>query len=525
MIYEKSKFKMKIINCCVNLLILSVLTVNCASIESAFEFGSSCGKFKLPISDINWNEIPEMEPYSEYEEERYMTAINFVNSEANVVPREMFTRFPNLHSVDMSNVGLIWLEVGSFDSATWLNKFNGSHNQITEIPAFLFRSSLLTEVDFSYNQIDRIDPDAFTAIHTTNGIDKFLVQSQMKVLNLSHNNISEVPVRMIHKLIALETLQLSHNQIEEIPSFSFYKSDSLNELDFSFNKIQVISDFAFLGDFQLKTLNLAHNKLGKLDKQIGDNVYLEKLDVSSNQIAEMESNVFKTMQMLKFLDLSKNPIRKINNKILASLVNLKHLNLSQTQLADIQPGTFSPFEYLEILDLSRNYIKTFDVNVTPGLVSLPRTTILLKDNPIEEVNGFTKPYFTHNIQTSKILSCKRPMDKLCSIILAPLNCRVKETEQMKLSTTPETISLHETNTTIDVSTSSSNADENIERLGLTTVEKEKTKATNDVIIPTEDDERNRNTQNNENEIRNWNENSIVVEFSNAIDSNEIGQNV
>ena len=75
----------------------------------------------------------------------------------------------------------------------------------------------------------------------------------------------------------------------------------------------------------LFTLNLSRKNIRDIDEILGlaDITYLQKLDLSGNEITEIKG--FDTLNQLVHLDLSGNRIEKLNG--LGNLTNLRYLNL------------------------------------------------------------------------------------------------------------------------------------------------------------------------------------------------------
>ncbi|XP_055301911.1 leucine-rich repeat transmembrane neuronal protein 4-like [Sitodiplosis mosellana] len=86
----------------------------------------------------------------------------------------------------------------------------------------------------------------------------------------------------------LHRLNLSHNEISEIPSFSFYKHKKLNEVDLSYNKIEIVGNYAFAGDL-LELLDLSHNRLKTLSADILPTHLnqMKSLIIGNNQLHEL----------------------------------------------------------------------------------------------------------------------------------------------------------------------------------------------------------------------------------------------
>ncbi|XP_031623085.1 toll-like receptor 7 [Contarinia nasturtii] len=256
-----------------------------------------------------------------------------------------------------------------------------SYRRINEIPEHAFYDfPKLLKVDISHKKIVKIDVDAFSP------------GARVQMLGLSFNNISSVTSKMFDNLIELKVLCISNNQLQEIPSFIFHKMANLQCVDFSFNQIDNIHDFAFFGDYKLHSLNLAHNQLKSFDARIGENVYLKRLDISWNQITELNPNNMKNLAKLKKLSLAGNPLHQLNKNTFMDLSNLEALDLTQTSLSEIEPGTFSMLNKLRYIVLNDNNIKRLDENSLPSW----SPHVYIRNNPIEELKGFK--IFTDSVE-------------------------------------------------------------------------------------------------------------------------------
>lgn len=294
----------------------------------------------------------------------------------------IFEVYYNVHTFDVSHLGLTAFHSENFSKAKNLTKLIASHNRIVNISSNLFWEALnLNIVDFSFNEIIHIDSNAFPT------------ENHVHILNLAFNKISELNVQTFQKLNELQQLILTHNQIVDIPPFLFHSSQNLVDLDISWNKIEKIEDFAFFGDVNLDKLNLSHNKITEFHKQIVENhSKLKNLDLSWNNITEIKIDTFKSLQNLNVLDVSGNSIKEINNQTFLTLVKLQHLNLSRTALSEVQPGTFSHQINLRILDLMNNHIKTLDSNILPAELS-QLEQLVVENNQLRELSGFTGASF------------------------------------------------------------------------------------------------------------------------------------
>lgn len=153
--------------------------------------------------------------------------INFVDCEQPPIPPNIFEIYPNVHTFNVSYIGLTSLQLNDFDGAKNLVRFIATHNQITEIPSFLFhKTEKLADIDFAFNQIEKIDDFAFYSdIH----LERF---------NVSNNRLMSLNKQILDIHSNLTQLDVSHNRITSLKSDTFENLRKLVLLDLSGNSIQ-----------------------------------------------------------------------------------------------------------------------------------------------------------------------------------------------------------------------------------------------------------------------------------------------
>lgn len=132
--------------------------------------------------------------------------VNFENCEFAQIPSNLFEVYPNIHTFNVSFVGLKSLEAETFHEATELKALNVSHNEIIEIPPFIFlRTNELIDIDLSYNLLEQISIGMFSNL------------TNLKELNLSHNKLKILDMDILpSQLINLKLLSFSSNQLTEL---------------------------------------------------------------------------------------------------------------------------------------------------------------------------------------------------------------------------------------------------------------------------------------------------------------------
>lgn len=136
---------------------------------------------------------------------------------------------------------------------TKLRQFHFQHGKLTIVRSDLFPTMMkeLTEVDLSYNQITKIENNAF------------LMTPRLKVLNLSHNALQSLDAMFKGvKLLALEQLDVSWNLIKSLGANFFAGAPSLKGLKADNNDIVEMKESEWQGmGKDLRTIDLIDNPL------------------------------------------------------------------------------------------------------------------------------------------------------------------------------------------------------------------------------------------------------------------------
>ncbi|KAI4484631.1 hypothetical protein M0804_007197 [Polistes exclamans] len=216
------------------------------------------------------------------------------------------------------------LAEGSFVDLPVLNRLYLSRNLITEIFAGSFRHlPKLKTIDLNHNLIHRIHPE-FVPRRSPNGLE------EVWLINNDLSHIAEIR-SVLEALPRLKFLDVSYNQLEEIPYG------------------------ALRGHLTLERFHLDHNRLGFLQRETFTSMpALRELRLRNNSLSNLLEAPFWNLPALKGLDLSENYFRHIEPRLLANLPNLRHLDLSGNSIGLIEPESFRNTPALEHVNVSGN---------------------------------------------------------------------------------------------------------------------------------------------------------------------------
>lgn len=203
---------------------------------------------------------------------------------------------------------------------------------------------------------------------------------------------------------SVSTLDLSGCKLRELSLLSARTFPGLRELSLAANQL---SSLVSLGSLpQLVALSLAGNALGSapptsaggraaaageaqsraLERLGGVSSRLERLDLSANQLAELEWLPLHGMPLLRVLRLGSNELVRLNGGALERLSNLRELSLEKNRIRLIEHGAFAGLHALLELRLDDNALRSLD-HIGP----LPALELLtLGGNRVSEVAELDK---------------------------------------------------------------------------------------------------------------------------------------
>lgn len=141
-------------------------------------------------------------------------------------------------------------------------------------------------------------------------VPPFLTEDGLKVKCGGETRISSLgDLRFDNIFTKIIQLNLSGNDITEIPAGIFSSLPNLQKLDLSRNFIFKVESGAFMNLTNLKRLDLSANRLGRIDYTIFEGLEnLEKLKLNQNRLMRIREGTFDNLFALKQLDISDNPL-------------------------------------------------------------------------------------------------------------------------------------------------------------------------------------------------------------------------
>lgn len=272
----------------------------------------------------------------------------------NVFNEELFF----LENLDLSTNNMWTIPDGMICPLKNLQYFNASGNKLRDLSHLHLSASISTVLskkcgpnlkvlDLSHNNIESLSPAIFSNL------------GKLLELNLSNNGMTFIADRALEGLVSLSVINLAENRINSLPPELFSEAKNVKEINLSNNTLNVLAPGIFNDLEQLLSLDLSHNQLAS--EWINGLTFkglhrLVILDLNNNHINKLDSGTFKSLKNLQFLRLQENRIAALSENMFLELTKLTTLTLSNNQLRRVDATTFSGLTSLAILSLDYNQI-------------------------------------------------------------------------------------------------------------------------------------------------------------------------
>ncbi|KFB43622.1 AGAP001127-PA-like protein [Anopheles sinensis] len=272
----------------------------------------------------------------------YMTEMKL---ELELIDINTFANMDSLERLNMSDNRITSIPVGMFSPLTRLENLDLSRNSITKIAAgalAIVKSGPLV-FDLSYNNISIIENNAFLSASRINlrqnrisGIGPYAFDNQTGLQSLVLGGNRQLKnFDFLHNLPSLHDLDMSNMNFsfEGLPRSMFDDLASLASLDLSYNQISevpigIFSELQSLNSINLRNNLIKHIEFGTFSMRKYD--LIDEIDLSYNQITELNFLVFVPLKYLKTLLLHGNKLPYVNAKQLIRNKSLQNFGIQNS---------------------------------------------------------------------------------------------------------------------------------------------------------------------------------------------------
>ncbi|XP_012214508.2 lutropin-choriogonadotropic hormone receptor isoform X2 [Linepithema humile] len=251
-----------------------------------------------------------------------------------------------------------------------ITKIDLTNNNITDIPIRAFHRFPNLEILFlRRNQLQIIYDDAFVNL------------ASLRVLELDENYLTAIPAAAVN-LPGLEELSVSNNKIEQLTENALRHAGNLVSLDLRGNPIKEIHDGTFRNLRKLRKLILSNVKELRYFPDLNGATSLEVLKLDRSQLKEVPSNLCLQCSKLKSLDMKSNYLTEMPN--LRNCNELRVLDLASNMISTLPDDAFKGSNMLHDLLLSNNNLQSISSDAFSGLSRLQ--VLDLENNYIEYIH-------------------------------------------------------------------------------------------------------------------------------------------
>ena len=317
----------------------------------------------------------------------------------------------NLHinSLTIVETAINTLPPNSFEGFTIL-RLVLNRNTLNEIDMYAFEGALinsLIELDLSDNQIQNIPMTGITRLRNLrklylnrNRIVKieqqffygFACRDVLLKLELAGNKLTDQGLgdggfEVFQPLKSLQELSLETNSLTTIPTVALEsQKNSLTNLNLGLNQIKEVPVGA-LNFPKLTSLSLEFNGINVIIPQAFQKVpNLQYLYLTGNKFPAWQFELFRFINELKTLGIGETPISVIPSNAFVHIPNLIRLEMSEAAVDTIEQGTFQRIPLIQAIVLNKNRLTRIRADIFQGLNDL--YSIDLQGNRINTVDPF-----------------------------------------------------------------------------------------------------------------------------------------
>lgn len=243
-------------------------------------------------------------------------------------------------------------------------------------------------------------------------------------LNLSNNNIKEIPEGLLDGKTALENFYIEGNHIKDIPAGLFKDATNLNWISLSGNKLTSIEKDDFAGLNNLTILDLTANEISTIEADaFKDLTKMDDLGLGTNNLSSLPEDLFAPManslrsvsfyenaftqipkavekvKSLETLSIFDNKITSVDNIDFSKMASLKTLNLKSNEITELPSGMLAKNANIESVDFFDNRIISVSADMFPKIdggihkLDLQLNEMTVVDPAVRRMaKGFNKQY-------------------------------------------------------------------------------------------------------------------------------------
>ena len=176
----------------------------------------------------------------------------------------------------------------------------------------------------------------------------------IRILHLSHTNLSATPLETFHTYMDLFILHMRDCFISKIPQNTFNASRLLRFLDLSYNALTFLHQDSIRNLIKLQKLILTNNQLqttGRIFSKKPDTEFyqLVHIDLSVQNISYLPAEAFNGCPFLKHINLSHNPLYDLSADVFSQSKEYLYIDLEGVPLRKMHSNNIYSVYHIEII--------------------------------------------------------------------------------------------------------------------------------------------------------------------------------
>lgn len=356
----------------------------------------------------------------------HVTKLVIARNVVRELPSGTFQHFQQLQELDLTRNLLTTLNSDIFSGLeNTLISLKLSQNRISSLAGPPLDLVKLRELDLSRNQLKELPKNAFKSL------------ASLEHLNISRNvYLTGIPVELLHKLAKLKVLDINYCSLQRLSPDFLSQSPKIEEFYASDNELTEIPNGAFANLHNLTIVDLSYNRIDNIRSGAFVNIMnIRQLLLKGNTLTSFKGEFFNTGTSLEILDISDNRISYLFPSSFRIHPRLKEIHASGNRLSFFPADVIATLQFLQFIDLSKNQLKIVE---ELDFARLPRLrTLLLAHNDIDSISEMA---FHNSTQLQVLDLSHNKLDRLGERTFEGLiRLEMLNLEGNMLSDLPETI--------------------------------------------------------------------------------------
>lgn len=192
----------------------------------------------------------------------------------------------------------------------------------------------------------------------------FLTFRNLEIFSIDQNFLTRIDLPFCGPRMKEFTVFLNAVPIPLLQNGAFRGCNTLEKLDLMSTNILQVEDNVFVDLPELRELILFNNTFVEIRSHwLRHQHQIELLRLDQSAITSIEAGAFQCKTFLRNLDLRTNRLERIVTGTFTNMLQLRVLNMEENNIQVIEDGAFANLPSLEILGLSDNRIVVLDSNI------------------------------------------------------------------------------------------------------------------------------------------------------------------